>query len=297
MSHLGMRRFASTLLRPCTAIAAFTLGIVTASTPKVSQAAPREIVVAHEVLLEAGDKLEANLAAFLRRVEEVAGLPKNGLKGKAFARPADALAYIREQKVGFAILPAHQVAEAHKTLKLEILGRAVGIDGRVLQFVTVTRKPRPFPEGEIPAGARVAASETHDPAWLALLTEGDLDPRSRPLALVQTPSSQAALDALLAKKADLAILHPQHFQDIKRRIEDGGDLEWVVTSPKLPPSAFVAVGKFASAQDRKRMAAAIDKVCKTSGADACGRMGLMYIEAGRADSYADVINGYQSRVR
>jgi hypothetical protein len=260
-------------------------------------AAPRELVIAHEVLGEAGENLEANLSAFLRRIEEVAGLPKGALKGKAFARPNDALAYIRANKVGFAILPAHQVAEAHQALKLDILGRAVGVDGRVLQFVTVTRRPRPFPEGEVPAGARVAASETHDPAWLALLTEGDLDPRGRPLAFVQTPSSRSALEALLAKKADLAILHPEHWQDVKRRIEDGGDLEWVVTSPKLPPSAFVAVGKFANAQDRKRMAGAIDKVCKTTGADACGRMGIMYIEAGRADSYDDVINGYRSRVR
>ncbi|HEY0712638.1 MAG TPA: PhnD/SsuA/transferrin family substrate-binding protein [Polyangia bacterium] len=278
-------------------VVALLLGLGVLRFAPHANAAPRELVIAHEVLADAGNNLEANLAQFLRRVEEVAGFPKDSLKGKAFARPNDALDYIRTNKVGFAILPAHQVAEAHKALKLDILGRAVGLDGRVLQFVTVTRKPRPFPEGEIPSGARVAASETHDPAWLALLTEGDLDPRRQPLSFVQTPTSRAALEALLAKKADVAILHPEHWLEVKRRIEDGGDLEWVVTSPKLPPSAFVAVGKFANAQDRKRMAAAIDKVCKTTGADACGRMGLMYIEAGRAESYSDVINGYQSRVR
>jgi hypothetical protein len=278
----------------------FACGLIAVAAPAGSlsaRAAPREVVVAHEVLAEAGDKLDANMEAFVRRLEEVAGFPKGALAGKAFAHPSDALAYIREHHSAFAILPAHQVAEAQKSLRLDILGRAVGIDGRVLQYVTVTRKPRPFAEGDIPKGARVAATETYDPAWLALLTEGDLDPRQHALALVPTPTSQAALEALLAKKADLAILHPLHFADLKRRIEDGGDLEWVVTSPKVPPSAFVAVGKYATAADRKRMAGGIDKVCKTTGADVCGRMGVMYLEPGYANTYADVIAGYQARVR
>ena len=49
-----------------------------------------------------------NLADFLRRVEEVVGWPKGSLRGKAFTRPRDALAYIKKNRVGFAILPAHQ---------------------------------------------------------------------------------------------------------------------------------------------------------------------------------------------
>jgi hypothetical protein len=69
----------------------------------------------------------------------------------------------------------------------------------------------------------------------------------------------------------------------------------VVTSPKVPPSAFVAVGKYASAADKKRMAGAVEKICKTSGAEACARMGILYIEAGRGESYADIVNGYLER--
>jgi hypothetical protein len=259
-----------------------------------THAAPREIVIAHEILLEAGDSLNANLENFVRRVEEVSGFGKGGLRGRAFTRPEDALAYIKRHRVPFAILPAHQYVEARRALRLEVLGRAVGIDGQVLQFPTVTRVPRPFADINLVPGLRVAAAEIHDPAWLALLTEGDLDPRRRPMSLVEVPSSKAALEALLAKKVDVAILQPRVWSEVKPRT-DGGDLEWVVTSPKIPPSAFLAVGAFVSAADKKKMAAAVDQICKTTGANACAKMGILYVEAGREETYGDLIIGYEER--
>jgi hypothetical protein len=260
-----------------------------------AQAAPRELVVAHEVLVEAGDYLDQNLERFVRRVEEVAGFPKGSLKGKAFTRPRDALAYIRAKKAGFAILPAHQLAEGQKALQLEVLGRAVGLDGTRLEFASVTRRPRPYDDIESVPGLKVAASETYDAAWLALMTEGDLDPRRRSLNLTEVKTAKEAVELLTAKKVDLALVHPLQWPSVKPRTEDGGDLDWVVTSPKVPPSAFVAVGKNASSADRKRMAGAVDKICKTDGAEACARMGIMYIEAGGGDSYRDIISGYLSR--
>jgi hypothetical protein len=276
-------------------LGSFGLGLVACALATQVQAAPRELVVTHEVLLEAGDYLGDNMQRFVRRVEEVAGFPRGSLKGKAFTRPKDALAYIRAKKVAFAILPAHQLAEGQKALQLEVLGRAVGLDGTRLEFASVTRKPRPFDDIETVAGLRVAATETYDAAWLALMTEGDVDPRRRSLNMIEAASGKEALELLLAKKADLAIVHPLQWPAVKPRTEEGGDLEWVVTSPKVPPSAFVAVGKYASAADKKRMAGAVDKICKTSGAEACARLGILYIEAGRGESYADIINGYLER--
>jgi hypothetical protein len=274
--------------------AAITAGFITTLFAARVDAAPREIVIGHDILHEAGDALDANLERFVRRVEEVAGFGKKGLRGRAFTRAEDALGYIKTHKVAFAILPAHQYVEARRALRLEVLGRAVGIDGPVLQFTTVTRLPRPFADVNVAPGLRVAAVEVHDPAWLALLTEGDLDPRRRPMTLVEVPTSKAAIDALLAKKVDLAIVQPRAWAEIKPRTE-GGDLDWVVTSPKIPPSAFVAVGAYVSAADRKKMAAAVDKICKTTGAEACARMGILYVEAGGGESYEDVSAGYADR--
>jgi hypothetical protein len=275
-------------------LVALGLGLLTQLSTR-AQAAPRELVVAHEILLEAGDSLAGNLDRFVARVAEVAGFGKNGLRGRAFTRPEAALAYIKAHRVPFAILPAHQYVEARKALRLEVLGRAVGLDGPVLQFPTVTRLPRPFADINLAPGLRVATTEAHDPAWLALMTEGDLDPRRRAMALVEVPSAKAALDALVAKKADLAILNPRIWPEVKPRTESGGDLEWIVTSPKIPPSAFLAVGAFVSAADRKKMAAAVDQICKTTGAEACARMGILYVEAGRGETYEDLITGYGER--
>jgi hypothetical protein len=42
------------------------------------------------------------------------------------------------------------------------------------------------------------------------------------------------------------------------------------------------------------MTAALEKICKKEGADACGRMGIMYIQAGHADEYATIIKKYES---
>ena len=36
------------------------------------------------------------------------------------------------------------------------------------------------------------------------------------------------------------------------------------------------------------------KICKKEGADTCGRMGIMYIQAGHAEDYDTVIKKYES---
>ncbi len=259
------------------------------------KAAPREIVIAHEYLAEAGEHLAGNVDALVARIEEVAGFPKGTFRGRGFSKPNEALAYIRKNKVPFAILPAHQYVEARKALKLEVLGRAVGLDREILQFTAVTRRPKPF--GDLPSASnlKVATTEASDPMWLAVLTEGDVDPRRRAFQMLEVGTSKEALEALLAKKVDLAILHPRLWPEIKHRADAGGDLEWVVTSPKLPPSAFVAVGTYVRAAEKKKLAAAVDKICKTTGAPACGRMDILYVEAGRGETYQDLIDGYEAR--
>src|SRR5436190_21992700 len=88
-----------------------------------------EIVVANEVLLAGGNKVDAAMEAFVRRVEATGGWPAGSLHGKAFARPAEALDYIRKNKVAFAFLPVHQFVQGSTALKFEVLGRAVGLDG------------------------------------------------------------------------------------------------------------------------------------------------------------------------
>jgi hypothetical protein len=259
-----------------------------------ARAAPRELVIANENLAEAGDLLDGHLNKFLRRIEEVTGWPKNSLKGKALVRPVEALDYIRKNRSGFAILPIHQVVEGAKELKFQLLGRAVGMEGTELYQAGMARVPKSFTlVGEKPS-IKVAGSEVRDVDWLTIIT-GESISRDKPAALVEVPSSQDALKALEEKKVDVAIVSNPMWRELEKRTTGNKpDLEFVFGSPKLPPSAVVAVGKFASAADRKKFAAAIDKICKESGADPCGRVGLMYIQPGMTQHHQKILDHYQS---
>ena len=273
---------------PCRLLLAASL--VTALV-RPARARPLELVVAHENLALAGAALEPSLAAFARRIEELAGWPAQSLRAKAFTRPAEALAYIKKQHVAFAILPVHEFIAGRKELKLEVLGRAVGPEGVQLVFHSITRRPPPFDGIQNAAGMRVAMTDAHDLAWVSLMFDGALDPRRLPL--VETPSTAAAVQAVVAKKADIAIVPEGEWASTyEKRTQPSGDLTWTFRSGIMPPSAFVAVGKHVAANDKQKLSAAVDKICKTTGAAACGGLGVLYIEAGGADSYASIIAAY-----
>ncbi len=250
-----------------------------------------EIVVASEAL----DPKFAptNVQTFARRVEEVGGFRKGTFSGKAFSRPRDALAYIREHKVPFAILPVHQFVEGRKELGLEVLGRAVGPEGKQIAYWGVTRnEPRTYANVENRAGLRLATTETYDLQWLKVLFEANVNVREH-FQLVEVSTAEETVSTVLAKKADLALVHERDFQPLKARIENKTDLAWVYTSGGMPPPPVVAT-KWASKNDRKRMAQTLDKLCKGDGAPACGRMVILYFEAGRAETYGPIIQKYDT---
>jgi ABC-type phosphate/phosphonate transport system substrate-binding protein len=224
----------------------------------------------------------------------VGGWPAGSLRGKAFTRPRDALAYIRANKVPFAILPPHQLVEARKELKLEILGRAVGIEGTRGGYwgVTLSGK-RPYEHIEEAPGLRLALTETYDEQWLRVLLEGNVSAPAQHFKLLEVATAADAVAAVLARKADVAMLYQPDFVSLKPRMAEGGDLAWVYASDTLPPPAIVSVNRHAPpAADRKRLTTALEKLCKGEGADACARMGILYVEAGKAESYNVLIQKY-----
>jgi hypothetical protein len=265
--------------------------------PPAARAAPRELVMANENLAEAGSELEANFERFLRRIEQVTGWPKQSLKGRALVRPSEALDYIRKHRVGFAILPIHQLAEGSKALKLELLARAVSPEGTELYHAGVARHPKGFAQLGADASIKVAGPEVRDAAWLTIISD-DTITEDRPATLIEVPSSEAALQALVDKKVDVAIVSNTMWQALEKRATGPKpEFDFVFASPRLPPSAVVAVGKFASAADRKKLAAALHKVCREDGGPICGRVGLMYIQPGETQSQQKIIQYYQTLTR
>jgi ABC-type phosphate/phosphonate transport system substrate-binding protein len=264
--------------------------LAAAAQPK---AAGPEIVVANEVLLAGGDKVGPAMEAFVRRVEAMGGWPAGSLRGKAFPRPAEALDYIRKNKVSFAFLPVHQFVQGRGELKLEVLGRAVGLDGTNRGYWGVVRnESRPYDHLEEYRGLRLATTEIDDMGWLRTLFEGNVKAPDKHFQLQQAPSGAEAVAAVLARKADVALIGALDFEPLRPRIERKVDLAWVYASGNIPAPPVVAVGKFARPADRQKMTAALEKICKKEGADTCGRMGIMYIQAGHASDYDTIIRKY-----
>jgi ABC-type phosphate/phosphonate transport system substrate-binding protein len=272
---------------------ALGVALLGALTPgSAGRAAPIEIVVASEALVAGGTHVSDNLQAFVRRLETVGGWPSGTLRGRAFTRPRDAIAYMRGSKVAFAILPPHQFVEARKELKLEVLGRAVGLEGaRTGYWGVALAGKRPYEHIEEAPGLRLALTETHDEQWLRVLLEGNVHDPARHFELVEVPTGADAVAALLARKVDVALVYESDFTPLKPRLLPGADLAWVYASGAYPPPAIVA-SKWATAADRKRLTTALEKLCKGEGGDTCSRMAILYVEAGRAETYDTVIRKY-----
>lgn len=254
-----------------------------------------EIVFANEVLVAAGEHLGTSTQALVRRIEALGGWKAGTLRGKAFTRPREALDYIRKNKVAFAFLPVHQFLEARQELKLEVVGRAVGADGPEGGYWGVARnEPRPYEHVELHAGLRLATTEIYDQVWLRVLMEGNVREPDRHFKLIETATGPDAVAAVLAKTADVALLNNADFTAVRPRVEKKTDLIWVYSSGPQPPPPIVAVGKFARPADRKKLTAALDKICKTDGATTCAHMGIMYIQSGHADDYKVVIRKYDA---
>jgi hypothetical protein len=257
-----------------------------------ARAAPRELVIAHENLEEAGPELEKYLGDLLRRIEKVAGWPAHSLKGRAFVNASEALPYIKKSRAGFAILPVHQLAQGYHPLKLEILGRAVGLEGPVLEYVAVTRRPRGFESLVDKPGARLAAVGAADLAWMRLATDGQVG-AGVAVGLLETPTSKAALQAMLDGKVDVALVSPAVWKPIQKRADALGDLDSLFVSAKLPAPAVVAVGKYVKAADKKRLTAALELICQEPGGPACSRMGILYTQSGRQENYGNILQTYK----
>jgi hypothetical protein len=257
----------------------------------VASAASRELVVVDENLAVAEHLLPQHFEQFLRRLEQVTGWPRRSLRGKTLLEPRDALAVIKKSRAGFAIVPVHQLVQGRKELKLEVLARVAGLEGRQLNYVAITPRPKPFKEvSELPV-LKIATIEPLDPVWFHIVSDGAIG-LAQPLDMKPARSSRDALRLAREKQVDIALVSPTVWKEIEPKTTDKGDLDVAFSSPKLPVAAFVAVGKYVSAADKKALAAALGKVCREDGADVCGRMGIMFIEPGRQDVYDPVIKAY-----
>lgn len=270
--------------------------MATAAIAVPAAAAPaREIVIASEDFTVTPAQLDANVQAFARRLEQVAGWPQGSLAAKGFARPVEALAHIRKNKTAFAILPVHQFVEARRELRMEVLGRAVGLEGRAPSYWAIAKNVNSgWERVEDRRGLRLAMTEIYDLQWINVLFEAAFSPAQH-LRLLAAKSDQDAVDAVVDGRADVAMLHEHNYAAIESRAADGkGDLRRVHTSGDLPPPPFVVIGKFVRPGDRKKLQDRVHLTCRDGNADVCARVSVLYIEPGLSGSYVNVVNKYET---
>ncbi len=261
----------------------------------VAGAPTRELVIASEDLTSDDNLRETNLAAFLRRIEQVTGWPAGSLRGKAFPSPADALAYMRSAKPAFAILPVHQFVEARRARKLDVLGKATWLDGDRPAYWGVARKEkRTWKRPMEQSGLRLAMTEIHDLQWIRVLFEGEI--KRDHFNLIKVKNDADAVAAVIANRADVAMIREYEFEtNIRKRVEGGAaDLTWVYTSGGMPAHPIVALGPWAKAADKKKLAAALPNICRADGAQACARMTILHISPADLHVFRHIITKYET---
>lgn len=251
-----------------------------------------EVVVAGETLRVCGDRLRAELDAFLRRLEQTAGLPPQSLRGRGFVDPVEALAYARRARPAYAILPVHQFLQARKPLGLVVLGRAVGLDGPEPAYWGVARRGTvKYEHIEARPGLRLGGVDLDDLRWLSNVIFETNVRAEKHFKLQPAKTSGDALAVLAAGQADVVLLYETEYRRHKERLAPGGDLEQAYASVPLPPPPLVGIGKGDPAE-RRKIGMAMPKVCVGDAVEICARLGILRLDAGGASAYDNVIEKY-----
>jgi hypothetical protein len=241
--------------------------------------AVRELVIADEAFAKLGDELPPLLEALARRIETHVGWAPRSLSVRGFADPDAALAHVRSKKPAFAVLPLRQFVTGRKALGFEVLAELFPIELFNVEdpmFYGVTLKSTPIGEHiQMHPGLRLAIPGGEDRQWVRVMFDGTVNPETH-FTFVPVTTDAEALDAVLAKRADMAVLHERFYKGVRPRTDDAGDLKVVYAAPGAPPSALVVLGKAAKSDDRKKLEALAGGICDEEGRTICTKLGLLW---------------------
>lgn len=275
--------------RLCLALACLALPQVARAKPK-----PRTLVIVDPSFTQAQAELDTQAQALARRLETLAGWKAGSLQARAFASIDEALPFVERSRPAFGLLTAEALVQVRKQAKLDVVGYAVGLEKSRYGYDLIARTSDnigPLPHQQ--PGLRLA-THVEDMQWLNVIFDGMLKPATH-FKHVQVSSEQEAVEAVRAKKADVALVWRERMGPYKKLLGPGGGLRSSFHSAPFPPIGLVAFAKRASAKDTKALTKVLPEVCKGQDNLAmCGDLGFFVMEAGPHEVHPHLLYKYDN---
>lgn len=288
---------ATTLAKVMTRIL-FVLGLAALCSPALAapaKGAPRKLVIIDPELAVTGDKTQAFIDTFVKRLESVAGWKPGSLSGKGFLSIEAAESFLKTQRPAFALLPAHEFVVLRQRQKLQVLGYGGLWDPKKAAYRGLARVKSNV--GALPhqqPGMKLA-TDIKDMQWLNVIFDGLLKPETH-FQFVPVKNEDEAVAAVRESRADMALVWGEHIDRYKADLRsEGGNLRVAFNSARLPPLAFVALQKNASAADAKLLTKVLPQVCKDKpNIDTCANLGFLFLKPGPEELHPHVAFKYDN---
>jgi hypothetical protein len=275
------------------------LGLTTFAPSASALARSRELVIVDDRLAALPGGAEAvsrHLAFLVKRLEKLAGWKPGSLQGKAFASYDDAAAHVRKSRPGFGILSTHDFVRLRQKHPTRVIGQSHDRQmflGKLPRFWVVTKRDTMVTKHlHMQPDFRLATAEGDDLQWVNVIFDGLLRPATH-FQYVKVANTREALEAVEQGKADLAMVPQADIQQIEVRTRrNSGDLKIVYSSPDMPPGAVVAFDKNVNPGDLKSIEAALERLCREDGEDACVGLGIYRVVPGAHEHHPDIAQKY-----
>ena len=268
--------------------------------PAAGAPRPLNIVVINPELSSPEEKTRESVQTFTRRLEEVLKWKSGTMRGHAFRNLEEAQAFIDKEQPVLGILAVHPFVQLYKARKVQIVGYASPNETKHQRYNLLSRSSDSL--SALPHQNRNLrlAGTVKDMQWLNVIFDGNLDPRTH-FQHVAVASEEEAVEAVSAKRADVALVWGEHLKRYEKHLRQGG-LRVSFTSSKFPPLTVVTFKHAAKSHVKaaKPLAKALPEVCNgaknvaAKNLATCAALGFHTMEAKEHELHPHLIYKYEN---
>jgi ABC-type phosphate/phosphonate transport system substrate-binding protein len=249
---------------------------VAALAPRPAAAGEHDFVVYIARLGGDTETAKPYIERFAAHLEKAMGWAKGSCKGAFFADRKEALRAIQRASPGFALLDPPLYFELRQAHALEPIAQLDGKSVVSARMHVVVKDPALSSLAAL-KGKKLWTTLADSPQYLSrVVLDGRLDAAAH-FALKRVGTAGKAVRGVLRGEAQAALLDDDQLAAAKK-MEGGGALRSLYSSPPLPPLPVVVFGKVLKAGERKKLAKTVTTMCSTrEGAAVCKEMQLTRI--------------------